>query len=322
MARPVIVRVATAEGLTCILIWSGTTGSIPSSWQLCDGTGGTLDLRDQFVRGTQYADDYYQDGSTDGDWRHRHNGGYTADNESAHTHVLSGVVTQSEDGYDGGGAFAPLIGAAHSHTIPDTQTTATATHNHTASITSWVGSSDASTLPPYYALCWIQGSVTSMPVGGIVAYSGASTSIPSTYAICDGTLGTPNLRNLFVPGAGDTYAVGATGGTNGLSTTAFAHSHGLGTLALNNESTHTHIHSAAPLWVDYTAYTTQGAASHLNILPISAPEDPHRHEVTNKVTEAGTAHTHTLSTGSQTLHFGNAYNTPPHWALSYLMRRS
>ena len=36
-----------------IIIWSGTIASIPASWQLCDGTNGTPDLRDKFVVGAR-----------------------------------------------------------------------------------------------------------------------------------------------------------------------------------------------------------------------------------------------------------------------------
>ncbi|MDR7492449.1 MAG: hypothetical protein QN122_13510 [Armatimonadota bacterium] len=34
-----------------IALWSGTLTSIPAGWALCDGTQGTPDLRDRFVRG-------------------------------------------------------------------------------------------------------------------------------------------------------------------------------------------------------------------------------------------------------------------------------
>ena len=33
----------------CILMWSGSIGSIPSGWYLCDGTNSTPDLRDRFI---------------------------------------------------------------------------------------------------------------------------------------------------------------------------------------------------------------------------------------------------------------------------------
>lgn len=32
-----------------IIMWSGTIATIPSNYQLCDGTNGTPDLRNQFV---------------------------------------------------------------------------------------------------------------------------------------------------------------------------------------------------------------------------------------------------------------------------------
>jgi len=34
-----------------IIIWSGLISNIPAHWQLCDGTNGTADLRDYFIRG-------------------------------------------------------------------------------------------------------------------------------------------------------------------------------------------------------------------------------------------------------------------------------
>ena len=51
-----------------------------------------------------------------------------------------------------------------------------------------------------------------VPTGAIMMWSGASNAIPTGWVLCDGTNSTPDLRNRFVIGAGDTYAVGATGG--------------------------------------------------------------------------------------------------------------
>jgi microcystin-dependent protein len=52
-----------------------------------------------------------------------------------------------------------------------------------------------------------------VPSGVIAIWSGAIVNIPIGWVICDGTNGTPDLRNKFVVGAGSTYAVGATGGS-------------------------------------------------------------------------------------------------------------
>ena len=51
-----------------------------------------------------------------------------------------------------------------------------------------------------------------VPSGVVMMWSGAANAIPSGYVLCDGSNGTPDLRNRFVIGAGSNYAVGATGG--------------------------------------------------------------------------------------------------------------
>ena len=51
-----------------------------------------------------------------------------------------------------------------------------------------------------------------VPPGVIVMWSGSIANIPSGWALCDGTNGTPDLRNRFIVGAGSSYAVGAKGG--------------------------------------------------------------------------------------------------------------
>jgi len=43
-------------------------------------------------------------------------------------------------------------------------------------------------------------------------WSGSIGSIPVGYYLCNGSNGTPDLRDRFVIGAGNSYAVGATGG--------------------------------------------------------------------------------------------------------------
>ena len=51
------------------------------------------------------------------------------------------------------------------------------------------------------------------PSGLIAMWSGSIATIPSGWLLCNGTSGTPDLRNRFVVGAGSTYAVAATGGS-------------------------------------------------------------------------------------------------------------
>ena len=56
-------------------------------------------------------------------------------------------------------------------------------------------------------------TAAAVPTGVIVMWSGSIASIPSGWYLCNGSNGTPDLRNRFVVGAGSTYAVDATGGS-------------------------------------------------------------------------------------------------------------
>lgn len=85
----------------------------------------------------------------------------------------------------------------------------------------------------------------------ITMWSGSITELPARWSLCDGTNGTPDLRNKFVVGAGSgvapsTYAVGATGGSAS-TTLAIAnlpvHAHGVtdpGHTHVVNDPTHVH----------------------------------------------------------------------------------
>jgi hypothetical protein len=52
-----------------------------------------------------------------------------------------------------------------------------------------------------------------LPAGVIVMWSGVAATIPSGWSLCDGSNGTPDLRDRFIVGAGSTYSPGNTGGT-------------------------------------------------------------------------------------------------------------
>jgi hypothetical protein len=56
--------------------------------------------------------------------------------------------------------------------------------------------------------------------GMIVMFTGSSGSVPIGWVICDGSNGTPDLRDRFIVGAGASYAVGSNGGTNSATLTA------------------------------------------------------------------------------------------------------
>ncbi len=69
-----------------------------------------------------------------------------------------------------------------------------------------------------------------IPIGGIIMWSGAESAIPDGWQLCNSAKGTPDLRNRFVVGAGTggNYGVGAMGGVTNVTLTAAqipAHGH-------------------------------------------------------------------------------------------------
>jgi hypothetical protein len=155
-----------------ILLWSGSVGSIPSGWLLCNGASGTPDLRDRFVVG---AGSTYAVGATGGSANaivvaHTHTG--TTSTIGNHQHYMfGGDVIQ--DGYLGNYPNnAPRIGASvgnggmanenYEYNMQAAPTDASAgltsaagTHSHTFTTDSSGGPATNANLPPYYALCYI-----------------------------------------------------------------------------------------------------------------------------------------------------------------------
>jgi hypothetical protein len=130
-----------------IIIWSGSSASIPSGWLLCDGSNSTPDLRNRFVVG---ATSTYAVGATGGSAdaivvSHTHTATVT---DPGHNHLASGVTAIV-------GTVA-LQAGAQGGSSPNG---ATALQSATTGITvanSTTGSSGTNAnLPPYFALCYI-----------------------------------------------------------------------------------------------------------------------------------------------------------------------
>jgi len=82
---------------------------------------------------------------------------------------------------------------------------------------------------------------TALPTGVIMAWSGTDGDIPTGWAICNGGSGTPDLRDMFVAGAGNTYSIGTTGGV--ASVTPGAGSVDIATHALTLDEIPSHQHA-------------------------------------------------------------------------------
>lgn len=154
----------------------------------------------------------------------------------------------------------------------------------------------------------------SIPVGGIIIWSGSSEKIPAGWHLCDGQQGTPDLRDRFIMGAGGSYQVGDTGGeaAHTLTTEELpSHSHGSGSLSAVSAGSHTHsYYNQDPRINSFGVYSGGNDV----ITQLTTQGD---------TTGSSGSHTHTISgttgaTGSGTAH----NNLPPYYALCYIMRIS
>jgi microcystin-dependent protein len=142
---------------------------------------------------------------------------------------------------------------------------------------------------------WSSAAIpTPFITGMIMLWSGSIASVPSGWALCNGSNGTPDLRNRFVVGAGSTYAVDATGG----SADAIVVSH-----------THT--------ITDPGHFHTTTAADTTNQDRIQQGTETERGAVMNNInSNTKTTGITVNSAGSS----GTNANLPPYYALAYIMK--
>jgi hypothetical protein len=131
-----------------IMIWSGSVGSIPSGWVLCNGSNSTPDLRDKFVIG---AGSTYAVNGTGGSANavvvsHTHTATVT---DPGHTHSLTAWHGAASPG-QGGGADSGQRLSSNTAVTSASNTTSITVANSTEGV-----SGNNANLPPYYALCYI-----------------------------------------------------------------------------------------------------------------------------------------------------------------------
>jgi hypothetical protein len=146
-------------------------------------------------------------------------------------------------------------------------------------------------------------SVSLVPSGVIVMWSGSIASIPSGWLLCNGSSGTPDLRDRFVVGAGSTYAVAATGGSADAITVSHTHT------ATSTVTDPSHTHNIAGRTDGYTG----GGANNFSV---GDGRGNNATYATNSAFTGITVATTNASTGSS----GTNANLPPYYALAYIMK--
>lgn len=166
-----------------------------------------------------------------------------------------------------------------------------------------------------------------VPAGVILMWSGAVVAVPTGWHICDGTTGTPDLRDRFLVGAGSTYAVGATGGAASVTldaTTLPNHQHNFTT---TSDSSGGHTHGVTdPGHTHSTSVPTQignsgesSASGGNDDYPVRATTSTSN--TTGITINSNGAHTHTLSGTTVAVGGSVAHeNRPPYYALAYIMK--
>jgi hypothetical protein len=144
-------------------------------------------------------------------------------------------------------------------------------------------------------------SAPAVPSGGIILWSGSTGSVPSGWYLCDGTNGTPDLRNSFIVGAGNTYAVGATGGTADAIVVSHTHT------ATSVVTDPGHFHNTNYNFATYTGGGSSGANNTFG-------------NVNNPQTDTKTTGITVATTNATAGTSGTNQNLPPYYALAYIMK--
>ena len=146
---------------------------------------------------------------------------------------------------------------------------------------------------------WGNAFVTGM----IMLWSGATDAVPAGWSLCDGTGNTPDLRDRFVVGAGNSYDVNATGGSK--DAIAVSHTH---TGSTNTTGNHSH------------------TIPHHLVQAVAGTGDIDRDNeyqqwkaLSGQKTNTTGNHSHTVSINSAGSSGANA-NLPPYYALAYIMK--
>lgn len=145
-------------------------------------------------------------------------------------------------------------------------------------------------------------NISSVPSGVIMMWSGSNSSIPSGFVLCNGSNGTPDLRDRFVVGSGSFYNTGATGGDNSV------------TLSISQIPSHNHSASSSVTDPGHT-HSFKGATGSSGSGTSSRDSVPETQQTGSSTTGISVS-TSIGNTGGTLSH----ENRPPYYALAYIMK--
>jgi hypothetical protein len=178
------------------------------------------------------------------------------------------------------------------------------------------------------------------PTGVIVMWSGNTNTIPTGWALCNGqtvnNLTTPDLRNKFIIGAGNSYSVGQTGGsTSQTSSTAGSHSHTstTGATSLTTGQLPSHQHTFTDVYAIVGDYGLGGSTASdrdrngTYIYPSiyagnasDGDQDNGSYGFPSITDSVGSSQGHSHSINTDGSHSHTVTTVPPYYALAYIMK--
>ena len=174
----------------------------------------------------------------------------------------------------------------------------------------------------------------SIPIGGIIMWSGTIATIPVNWRLCNGANGTPDLTNKFVICANADASTTGVGGSSGITrahtniesgtnyvtggtkdAVVVSHNHGGTTNNGTADGTHEHTVTAPAGYFTATPQSFNGFTpayqlknDGINGIIVAA---------TLTAASSGSSHTHGISTAGES---GTNKNLPPYYALAFIMR--
>ncbi len=176
-----------------------------------------------------------------------------------------------------------------------------------------------------------------VPVGGIIMYDGLIADIPAGWQLCDGTGGTPDMRNRFVIGAmvdasgqSQTTITGSPTKSGGSKDAVVVeHAHGVNITSGGQSADHTHtgttnttgahVHgpSSGTFSITGSGFAYGGGGSSLSSASTTTSNGDHSHTVATGGVSQGHTHVVNGNTNSAGTSGTNA-NLVPYYALAYI----